>query len=50
MPKGNAFMNFLDSIGSAVRVAGAVEGRHQPKARDLRKLGIDPVQFGKIGR
>lgn len=50
MSKRSTLSAFFGSIGSAVRAAGAVEGGHAPKARDLKTLGIDPVQFNKIGR
>ncbi|MET3660552.1 hypothetical protein [Aquamicrobium ahrensii] len=39
---------FLDMMGSAVAAANAVERGVTPEARHLRKLGIDPKQFGKI--
>jgi hypothetical protein len=35
-------------LGSAIAVAAAVEGGRQPRARDLRGLGIEPAQFNKI--
>lgn len=41
---------FMDVFGSAVAVTRAVEGGRQPRARDLRALGIDPESFGKINR
>lgn len=34
---------------SAARVAGAVEARRTPDARDLRRMGIDPKAFITIG-
>ena len=42
--------DFVDMIGSAINVAGAVEGRRNPRSRDLKKLGIDPAQFRTIRR
>jgi hypothetical protein len=36
-------------FGSAVRVAGAIESRVAPDARDLRRMGIDPKAFTTIG-
>lgn len=36
-------------FASAVRVAGAVEGRVAPDPRDLRRMGIDPRAFTTIG-
>jgi hypothetical protein len=40
----------FSTFGSAVAAASAVDNGRQPKARDLRALGIDPEQFGRIGR
>lgn len=50
MSKRNALYTLFGAIGSAMRAADAVEGKYQPKARDLRNLGIDPEQFKKINR
>lgn len=41
---------FLSAFGSAIAASAAVERGAKPKARDLRALGIDPEQFGRIGR
>lgn len=46
----NRFTGFFRALGSAVAASAAVERGAQPKARDLRTLGIDPEQFGRIGR
>jgi len=35
-------------IGSAVKVAGAVESNRAPRSSDLQTLGIDSVEFRKI--
>ena len=46
MTTRNAFAaigGFFDVLGSAVAVSQAVEARRQPRARDLRTLGIDPA-------
>lgn len=40
--------NFFEVFGSAVAVSRAIESRHQPSPRDLRRLGIDPVKFRAI--
>ena len=40
----------LTVIGDALASASAVQQGRQPKARNLRGLGIDPVEFRKIGR
>lgn len=50
MTKRNAFITLLDTIGSAINVAAAVESHGRARSRDLKQLGIDPVQFGKIER
>lgn len=49
--------NFASRIGgalttfrSAIAAASAVDNGRQPKARDLRALGIDPELFRRIGR
>ncbi|MBA3449151.1 MAG: hypothetical protein H0T56_16410 [Pseudaminobacter sp.] len=41
---------FFTAFGSAIAAASAVSQGRQPDARNLRALGIDPVQFGKIRR
>lgn len=46
----NRVGGFIDFVGSAAAVAGAVESGRQPKARDLKTLGIDAEQFRSIGR
>jgi hypothetical protein len=38
----------LSVIGDAIATAAAVRNGRQPKARNLRGLGIDPEQFRKI--
>jgi hypothetical protein len=40
----------LDMIGAAISAAAAEESGRPVKARDLRRLGIDPVAFHKIRR
>jgi hypothetical protein len=35
-------------IGDAIATAAAASQGHQPKARNLRGLGIDPKQFREI--
>ncbi len=37
--------NFLELVGAALRVAGAVESRQRPSANDLIRLGIKPSAF-----
>jgi hypothetical protein len=41
--------NFLDVLRCAAAAASATESGRQPRARDLRVLGIDPEQFRRIG-
>ena len=50
MNKRSTLSAIFGTIGSAVRVANAVEAKRAPRARDLQALGIDPAQFGRIGR
>jgi len=45
-----ALGDFFELFGSAVAASRAVEARKQPRASDLRTLGIDPVAFRKIVR
>jgi len=40
----------LTVIGDALATASAVQQGRQPKAKNLRGLGIDPAQFRTIGR
>lgn len=42
--------SFVDVFGSAVATASAVEAGRQPRARDLKVLGIDPGAFRSIGK
>jgi hypothetical protein len=44
----SGFGRFVDTLGSAIAVASAVESGRRPLARDLEALGIDPRQFTKI--
>ena len=50
MAKASTISRFFNTLGSAISVAGAVENHRAPKARDLRALGINPVEFSRIGR
>jgi hypothetical protein len=40
----------LDVLGSAFAVSAAVESGQRAKARDLRRLGIDPERFDELRR
>ena len=42
------FVEFVTMFGSAVSASSSVRIGRQPKARDLRTLGIDPDQFRAI--
>lgn len=46
----SALGGLFDVFGSAVAASRAVEANKQPRASDLRMLGIDPTAFGKIVR
>ncbi len=35
-------------LASASAVASAVDSHRRPNSRQLRQLGIDPAQFGRI--
>lgn len=48
MSKRSTLSAFFGTIGSAINVAGAIEGNRSPRSADLRVLGIDPVEFRKI--
>jgi hypothetical protein len=50
MRKPSAFGSFLDTVASAIAVSVAVREHRAPRASDLTTLGIDPVQFNKLGR
>lgn len=40
----------LSAMGSALATAAAVQVGAKPRGHNLRTLGIDPSEFGKIGR
>ncbi len=42
--------DFFGTFGSAVAASRAVEAGRKPRRDDLKKLGIDPAAFDKIGR
>jgi hypothetical protein len=50
MNKRSKISAFFGTIGSAINVAAAVEGRQKVSTADLRNLGIDPIQFERIRR
>lgn len=43
-------MEFLDIVGSALAVSAATREHRPAREADLRRLGIDPVQFRDIER
>lgn len=49
-PVRSRFTDLFSAFGSAIAVSAAVERGARPESRDLRRLGIDPEQFGGIGR
>ena len=52
MDRGLFFMigDFFNTFGSAAAAARAVEAGRKPRRSDLKKLGIDPAAFDRIGR
>ena len=39
---------FFNRVGSAISTAAALETGRQPNADDLRRLGIDSMQFNNV--
>lgn len=48
--KTNRITRIVELFTDAIAAAAAVETGHQPRAKNLKGLGIDPEQFRKIGR
>ena len=46
----SAIGGFFTAFGSAAAASHAVQAGRKPSARDLRRLGMDPSAFDKIGR
>ncbi|PTE10306.1 hypothetical protein [Mesorhizobium helmanticense] len=46
----SAIGDIFTTFGSAVAASRAVEAGRKPRADDLRRLGMDPAAFDKIGR
>ena len=46
----SAIGGFIDIVGSAIAASAAVEGGRRPHAGDLKRLGIEPRQFYRIGK
>lgn len=47
---GQAVLEFLRTVDAARACAAAVENGFQPRAEDLRTLGIEPTNFATIRR
>lgn len=43
-------LDIFDEIGAAFAAAGAVRNHRQPDPRHLKRIGIDPEQFSRIGK
>ncbi|RWD21680.1 hypothetical protein [Mesorhizobium sp.] len=46
----SAIGDIFTTFGSAVAASRAVEARRRPRTNDLRKLGMDPAAFDRMGR
>ncbi len=46
----STFADLLGMLGSAISVAAAEENGRSARPQDLRRLGIDPMEFRKIRR
>ncbi len=46
----SATAEFFGSIASAFRAAGSIRSNSEPKASDLKVLGINPADFRKINQ
>ena len=46
----SAIGDLFTTFGSAVAASRSVEAGRRPRADDLRKLGMDPAVFNRIGR
>lgn len=44
----NASRSWLNSIGAAIAVSGALASHHRPSDTQLRGAGIDPKAFREI--
>lgn len=49
-PANSRLASFFGVFASAAAASAAVERGAQTKGRDLRRLGIDPLAFARIGR
>lgn len=48
MARKSFIREFIGTMQSAISVSSAVESGRAPKAHHLKRLGIDPQQFGTI--
>ncbi|TPK91050.1 hypothetical protein [Mesorhizobium sp. B2-4-17] len=46
----SALGDLFTTFGRAIAASRAVEAGGKPRADDLRKLGMDPAVFDRIGR
>jgi hypothetical protein len=46
----STFADLLGLLGSAISAAAAEESGRSARSQDLRRLGIDPIEFRKIRR
>lgn len=49
-PMTDRIADFIGVFGSAVAVSRCVEARRRPDPSDLRRIGINPEDFYRIGR
>ena len=47
--KRGRLVEVFSIMGDVIAAAAAVRVHRRPDARTLRRLGIDPEQFGRIG-
>ncbi|BCH55941.1 MULTISPECIES: hypothetical protein [Rhizobium/Agrobacterium group] len=50
LPRKGFIGRAIAVFGAATAAAAAVDGHRQPRDRDLRLLGIDPLSFRNIKR
>ena len=43
-------LDIADTIGSIIAASAAAEAGRAPRARDLRRIGIDPAAFHRLPR
>lgn len=50
MKSSSSFARILNAISGAMALAAAHESGRKPARRHVEALGIDPAEYGKIGR